>query len=172
MNDFKSEYNYLIFGLRCLFLILCVGLFFVFIFKAAPSFWTNNKSSFKVVGLFAGLFLTVFLPYRLTKLLLTERSNIILQGGQLILNDAITSKDNSIDKSDLKGFSTSIYQTKAWDFKTIILYLNNGDKLEFPQFLYWNFKEIKPTLEDNGIIYLGDEPYRWKWFDTRHYQFD
>ena len=37
---------------------------------------------------------------------------------------------------------------------------------------YWNFKDIKSTLEDNNILYLGDEPYRWKWFDKRHYLFD
>lgn len=153
--------------------MLCVGLFFVFIFKAGPSFWAKNTFGFKVVlGLAAGLFLTIFFLYRLIKLLLKERNNIILHSGQLILRDSITSKETFIDKSDLQGFSTSVYKTRAWDFKTIIFYFTNGDKKEFPQFLYWNFKDIKSTLEDNNILYLGDEPYRWKWFDKRHYLFD
>jgi len=173
MTNFRSKFNYLVFGLRLLFFILFVGLFFVFVFKVAPSFYADNKLGVKLIlGLLAGLFLTIFLPYRFGKLLLKERSNIILENGQLILKDAITSKERYLEKTDLNGFSTTIYQTKAWNFKSIIFYFSNGDKLEFPQFLYWNFKDIKETLVENNVKYLGHEPYRWKWFDTRQYMYD
>ena len=173
MDNFKTNYNYIVFGLRVLFLIIFIGLFFIFIFKAIPHFLADNTFSFNLVlGLIAGLFLTLFLPYRFIKILLTERNNIIIRNHQLFLIDSITSEERFVNKSDIKGFSTSVYQTNAWDFKTIIFYFSDGKKIEFPQFLYWNFKEIEQQLIDNRILYLGHEPYRWKWFDTRHYLFD
>ena len=116
--------------------------------------------------------MTLFLVYRFGKILLTERNELIFESGQLSLKDAITGKKNEIDKGEIKGYSTTIYQTKVWNFKSLILYLNNGDKLEFPQFLYWNFEDISQSFSDNSIQYLGHEPYRWKWFDTRHYLYD
>lgn len=150
-----------------------MALSFIIIFNAVPSFWTENVLGVKLVfGIIAGVFLAFYFPYHLAKLLLTQRKNIVFQSGQLILKDAVSFTEILIDKSNLKGFSTSICQTNVWGFKTIIFYFVNGGKMEFPQFLYWNFKDIKPALEDNKISYLGHEPYRWKWFDTRHYFFD
>ena len=125
-----------------------------------------------IFGIPAGLFILGFFVYRFVKLLLTERMNILLENDQLILKDALTSALKNFDKKEIKGFSSSIYQTKIWNFKAIIIYFTNETKIEFPQFLYWNFKEIKSELESNDITYLGEEPYRWKWFDTRYYLFD
>ncbi|NTS44019.1 hypothetical protein HRG84_24280 [Flavisolibacter sp. BT320] len=173
MTDFKTKFNYIVFGLRLLFFIFFVGLFFVFVFKAAPAFYNDNAFGVKLVaGLLAGFFLTTFLPYRFGKILLKERNDIIIQDGKLTLEDAITRKQRHIDKNQLLGFSTTVYETKAWNFKSMIFYFTDGDKIEFPQFLYWNFKDIKQMLIDNDIKYFGHEPYRWKWFDTRHYYFD
>lgn len=88
------------------------------------------------------------------------------------MTDAITKKANTISKAEVKGFSLSKYPTKMWDFDEVILHLKNSDKIELPQFLYWNFKEIKPSLGANGVTFLGPEPFRWKFLDSRHYQFD
>ncbi len=101
-----------------------------------------------------------------------ERNNLFLEEKDIILKDAVNSKEKRIPKNKVKGFSTTTYNTRAWNFKSLILYLANGDKIEFPQFLYWNFKDFKVALEENNIQYLGHEPYRWKWFDKRHYQYD
>ena len=173
MEHFNTRYNYFVFGLRLLFLLFFTGLLLAFVFKVIPFLLTDKLNWVKIIcGIPAGLFILSFFVYRFAKLLLTERMNIFLGSGQMILKDALTSAINDFDKKDIKGFSSSIYQTKIWNFKTIILYFTDETKMEFPQFLYWNFKEIKSALESNNITYLGEEPYRWKWFDTRYYLFD
>lgn len=173
MTYFKTKFNYIIFGLRLIFFLFFVVLFFVLLYKVIPKLSSDTTIDFKIViGLFAALFLFTFLPYRFGKLLIRERNDIILSDNCLVLKDSVTGKEKLYDIGVIKGFSTTIYKTRIWDFKEIIFYFNNGDKLHFPQFLYWNFKDIKPSLIDNGIKYLGHEPYRWKWFDTRHYLFD
>ena len=172
MTTFKTKFNYIIFGLRLLFFLFFVGLFFVLIFKITPKLFATSLDFKLVLGLFTGLFLFIFLPYRFGKLLVKERNNIFLLGGQLVLKDAMTLTEKFCDNDTIKGFSTTVYKTRIWNFKEIILYFKNGDKLHFPQFLYWNFKDIQPSLIDHRILYLGHEPYRWKWFDSRHYLFD
>ena len=47
-----------------------------------------------------------------------------------------------------------------------------GEKIELPQFLFFNFKNLAPSLQENGITFLGEEPYIWKWVDSRVYKFD
>jgi len=173
MDDFKTRYNYIVFGLRFLFLLFFAGLFFGFLFKVTPSLWTGNQINWKAaIGLVAYLFISFWAVFHFGKVLLTERNIIIIQNGQLYLKDALTSKVVFVDKATLKGFSTSVYRTKINDFRTIIFYFNNGDKAEFKQFMYWNFKYIKPKLIELGISYLGHEPSRWKGFDGRHYLYD
>lgn len=173
MTNFKTKFNYIIFGLRVIFFLFFTILFFVLLYKVIPRLSSYTTADFKIaLGLFAAFFVFTFLPYRFGKLLIKERNDIVLSGNSLVLKDAVTSKKKSYDISLIKGFSTTVYQTRIWSFKEIIFYFNNGDKVHFPQFLYWNFKDIKQSLIDNGVNYLGHEPYRWKWFDTRHYLFD
>lgn len=173
LEDFKIKYNYFIFGLRLLFFLFFLTLLFSFIFFAGPQISTGGNLNFKLfIGLLAGLFLAFFLAYRFGKLLLTQRIVIKLQNGKLIKSDALLKKEDMISVEDIKGFSLTTYPTKVWDFKEITIYLNNGDKIELPQFLYWNFKDIKKTLELNNIKFLGTEPFRWRFLDRRHYHFE
>ncbi len=57
-------------------------------------------------------------------------------------------------------------------FKQVIIYLNDGTKLDLMQFNFFNFKCIKQALIDLQYTYLGYESYKWKWFDDRYYRFD
>ena len=173
MENFRTKYNYLIFGLRVVFFLFFAGLLFVFLFYAAPRMLQDKSFDFKTfIGLLAGLFLFLFLPYRFGKLLVTQRDVLSFENEEFQLIDAITGKKHSISVHELKGFSMTKYPTKVWDFKEIILYFNNGRKIELPQFLYLNFREIKPAFESNGLRFLGIEPFRWKFLDSRHYHFD
>lgn len=171
MYSFKTKYNYFIFVLRLLVTIFLISFSIGFISEQVHSFLTKNFISIMVIVIVIICF-AIYLPYRCIRALLKQRNNIMFKDGKIFLRDALAQKEIFIEKPTLKGFSTSIYSTNIWSFKTIIFYFNNGDKLEFPQFIYWNFKDLKPKLIENGISYLGDEPYRWKWFDRRYYMFD
>ena len=173
MRDFKTKYNYLVFGLRLLFFLFSIALFLGFIFYAAPKVIQREDFGIKLfIGLLAALFLAIFLPYRFGKLLLTQRNILAFEDGCLIVTDAILKKQYVVSNYEIKGFSLSKYPTKIWDFDEVVIYLNNGNKMELPQFLYWNFKDIKPAFDDNDVMFLGHEPFRWKFLDSRHYQFD
>lgn len=117
-------------------------------------------------------FLLIFSCYRFLKLLRTQRNILIFEKNHLKIIDAVFKTERAIHTSEIKGFSLTTYPTKGWDFKEILIYLSNGEKIELPQFLYWNFKDIKPGLELNGLRFLGFEKFRWKFFDSRHYEFD
>jgi len=173
MKVFKLKYNYLIFGLRLLSFIFFLTLFFGLIFIVAPKTLQSNNLNFKIfIGLLAGLFLAAFFIYRFAKLLLTQRNILTFVDGQLKRSDAIIKKESIINVEDIKGFSLTRYPTRVWNFKEIIIYLNSGEKIELPQFLYWNFSDIKKKLESNGLVFLGGEPFRWRFPDRRYYKFE
>lgn len=173
MDNFTTKYNYLVFGLRLIMFLFLLGTLCGFIFYVMPKLAKEPEISIKIIiGSFAGLFLTIFLPYRFGKAILTQRNILTLNDDALVVNDALWKKEYVIEKSRIKGFSVSTYPTRFWDFKEIIVYFHNGDKMELPQFLYWNFKDISPTFTANNLVFLGNERFRWKFFDSRYYQFD
>ena len=120
----------------------------------------------------AATFLVIFLCYRFLKLLRTQRKILSFENNYLKVIDAIFKSERLIDKSEIKGFSLTTYPTKVWDFKEILIYLTTGEKIELPQFLYTNFKDIKSEFERKGLKFLGHERFRWKFLDSRYYQFD
>lgn len=173
MEDFKPKYNFIILVLRLFFLLLFIGLFAGFCWYTAPNLLQSDQPLYrKVIGIPLGALLLLFLIYRFVKILSTQRNVFHFEDGDLILTDAITKNRKAIRKSEIKGFSLSNYPTKAWNFKEIIIYCHSGTKIELPQFLYLNFKEIKPYFEDNNLTFLGFEPFQWKFLDSRYYQFD
>jgi hypothetical protein len=159
MYDFKSRYIYLVFGLRLLGFAFFM-FYSILIFYFGPDFIAESTNDFKLIlGVLAGLVFALYVPYRFAKLLITQRNDLILQNNLVFLMDAITGKEVCFDLSEIKGYSTSIYKINIRDFETIFLHLNTGKKIEFPQFLYWNFKDIRPAIEAYSIPYLGfDKP--------------
>ena len=173
MKSFKTRFNYLLFAIRGLAFLFFLAFLFIFIFLIIPGLIESGNPSKKFIAIPLGLLLVIYFIYRFGKLLSSQRSIASIDNkGTILLKDALTGKRNMLHASDIKGFSMSKYPTKFSDFKEIILYLKNGKKIEMPQFLYWNFKEIKPAFEENGLKFLGHEPYTWKFFDSRHYHFD
>jgi hypothetical protein len=158
MNDFKSRYIYLVFGLRLFYFALFLFIFIIALYTI-PDFLAEVDYDFKsIIGL-VGVILLIYLPYRFAKLIITQRNVIILQNGLLFLMDAITGKEVCFELTEIKGYSTSVYIIQIRNFETIFLHFHNGKKIEFPQFLYWNFKDIKPAFEAYSIPYLGvDKP--------------
>ena len=89
-----------------------------------------------------------------------------------MITDLILFKRRVLRREDIKGFSLSEYPLRGINFKSILLYLYNGQKVELPQFLFLNFKQLTRSLQESGIKFLGEEPYIWKWIDSRYYKFD
>lgn len=173
MTDFKSKFVYLIFVLRLLFLVALLGAISLFVFIGIPSL-TKQHSGLKAFGLISlGLLLFGYLIIVLGKSTLTQRYNISITNRQAVLHDIILGRHIALDEK-FKGFSLSSYGDRRaiYDFKTLIFYFSNGKKIEFPQFLYTNFKAIMPSLTEHSIKFLGQEPYKWKNLISRHYYFE
>ncbi|WP_207429505.1 hypothetical protein [Pedobacter sp. SYSU D00535] len=104
-------------------------------------------------------------------LLKTTKSYIITPDGIEVIN-LLTFQKTAISKKEILGFSTSEIPYKIGNFKEILIYLKNGDKIDLMQFAYFNFKKIEPALIDKRYDFLGYEPYIWKWVNSRVYKFD
>jgi hypothetical protein len=173
MTDFKSKFIYPVFILRLLLLLSLVGAISLFIFIGIPSL-AKQHSGLKALGLISfGLALFGYLTFVLGKSTLTQRYNVVIEDGQVLLRDNLVGKHNRLDEN-FRGFSLSNYGDRRaiYEFKTLIFYFQSGRKIEFPQFLYSNFKHILPSLTAHSVHYFGQEPYRWKNLVSRHYFFD
>jgi hypothetical protein len=141
MTNFKSKYVYPVLILRILFFLVAFGSVVMFICRAIPKF-TKKHDGLEAFGLlicgllYFGFFIIVF-----GKAILTQRYNISINNGQVVLKDILFGKHIVIDKN-CKGFSLSSYGDNRAinNFKTLIFYFSNGRKIECPQFLYTNFK--------------------------------
>ncbi len=170
---FKSKYNYFLAVLRLLFLLTLFTCVLLFIFIGVPSL-VKQHSGIKALGLIScGFLLFGYLIVILGKSVLTQRYNIVIGNGQTILYDNFLGR-NFLLNENFKGFSFSSYGDgrSGYAFKVLIFYFSNGRKIEMPQFLYTNFKDIMPSLIAASVTYLGEEPFLWKNLFSRKYHFD
>jgi hypothetical protein len=97
---------------------------------------------------------------------------MIITHEMVVIKDHLLFRSSALGQAEIKGFSLSEYPIRLKGVQSILLYLINGQKIEFPQFLFLNFRKLTTALEESGIPFLGEEPYIWKWIDSREYKFD
>lgn len=171
MRSFKTRFNYLIlvgrFILMLFFGTLSVFLMYLIIEKLKLQGYSNE-----VLPLALFNFILLYLTYHFIVIIYNQSYNFEIEEHKIFKISIFSGKKELLKTDQIKGFSTSIYPIKVWNFKSIILYLKNGKKLEMPQFLYFNFNEIENKLIENSVTKLGHEKYKWKFFDSRHYEFE
>ena len=170
MNDFKTFFNPLVPIGRVVFTIAFIGLLSVLIYFLYVDFETNGLKEYVRVGFGLLLFLTVF--YMFFVEFINKTKNYLITDNYIEEFNLLTRRKKIINKDDIKGFSTSKVPYRMHDFKQIIVYLNDGTKIDMMQFAYFNFKKIQPVLIEKGYKYLGHESYRWKWINSRVYLYD
>ncbi|MNR26767.1 hypothetical protein D3C85_1440030 [compost metagenome] len=114
----------------------------------------------------------IYLTYHFADVILKQSNSFIIEEQNIFKISILFGKKELIKANQIKGFSTSEYPIKIWNFKSIILYLENGKKIELPQFLYFNFNEIENQFIEKSIRKLGHEKYKWKFFDSRYYKYE
>ena len=169
---FHTKINYLVILGRFLCSIFFLLFSLAIILKFSDFIDVENSNLKFTLGTILFLFLMLFFTYRFGKSFLYDSNVLIFENNRVIKKNIILRKSVIIRFTEIKGFSTSNYPTKIWNWKSIIIYLGNGEKIEIPQFLYFNFKNISLELEKAGIISLGHEKFRWKFFDSRYYDFE
>jgi hypothetical protein len=138
-----------------------------------PSHWSAAHDLSGVVGITVTFtLLLLFVNAKLIRAIWTERFGIRIERDTLIMSDHLRFKRLVLQRAEIKGFSLSEYPLRGLSVKSVLLYLSNGKKIELPQFLFFNFKQLAPALEESGVKFLGQEPYIWKWIDSRTYKFD
>lgn len=170
MSTFKTKLNPIIPIGRSLFsLVLLLFLVLSFGFMAD----TYQKEGFEsAIGSSLLILFFGMLFYMFFSALFRNTKSYIIQDECIIVNDYFGFKSGKIDKSDVMGFSTSHVPYNFGREPQIIIYIKDGTKFQLTRFEYFNFKEIKPALRKRHYRYFGYEPYVWKWFNSRSFQFD
>jgi hypothetical protein len=170
--EFKTRYNYLIVIGRIVLSIFFAATAVLLLYVIGDH--TQKEDAKGIEIFFASIFtlIMIYLCYHFLSILVIQSYNFELRNTSLIKTSVFTRKQKTYQIAEIKGFSTSNYPLKIWNFKSIILYLNSGEKFELPQFLYFNFEEIGSQLTSNSIYELGHETYKWKFFDSRHYKYE
>lgn len=170
MDEFKTYFNPFALIGRLVFSLFSGGLTCFLFYLLIREFSTNGPKEYfyiiLMITLFGAFFQMFFTEF------ITKTKNYIITDQTIQEFNLLTFRSRTIPKSDIKGFSTSIIPYRIWDFKQVIIYLTDGTKIDLMQFTYFNFKKIKPTLLDKKYNYLGQEPYIWKWFNSRVYKYD
>ena len=168
---FKTNFNYVILILRFFSLLffgaLSAGMIYVIIL--------NLKSDDYLATIFFGMLFTslmIYFTYLFIIAIIKQSYNFTFEEGSIYKISVLSRKKELLKITEIKGFSTSEYPLKIWNFKSIILYFQNGKKIELPQFLYFNFKEIENKLIENSIRKFGHEKHKWKSITSRHYEFE
>jgi|GEM_PF-6433957 len=168
----RAQFNYIVFLIRILFVLawsaLVIGLLF---FLPRELSRTHDLSG--VLAIMAGfIFVCSMATFKFWRAVWTERYNMVIADNQVTIKDQLLFRSFVLRNDEIKGFSLSEYPIRISGIKSILLYLINGEKIEFPQFLIFNFKKLTRALEKSGVPFLGEEPYIWKWIDSRRYKFD
>ena len=171
MIYFKSKFIYPIFIIRAIFFLALVASLGMFIVIGVPSFWENHPP-IEAIGLtIVGVTFFLYLILVFGKSAWMQRFNIIIEGNNAYLKDFLFKSSIQLD-SNFKGYSYSSYGDRRalYNFKTLIFYFDYGRIIEFPQFLYLNFKRIHSSLSDMKVTFLCDEPYKWRNLVSRVYR--
>jgi hypothetical protein len=144
----------------------------MFIFIGVPSFWRNNPPIQAIGATILGTALILYILYNFWRSFWMQRFIITIEDKNIYLKDILLRKLILLDNS-FKGYSYSSYgdSRAVYDFKTLLFYFNDGRIIEFPQFLFTNFKKIHEALLQAKVNFLGNEPYRWKNLISRVYLF-
>ena len=88
----------------------------------------------------------------------------------IILKDYLTWTENDIT-TKIKGYSSSYYGYKN-DIKCLIIYLKDKRHINMPRYMYFNYRDIEPALQQLNLPFLGNELFVGKYVISRAYQFD
>jgi hypothetical protein len=168
----RGKFNYPLFIARIIIVTGFLALS-IMVLTLGPSHWSEGHDLSGVIGLtITFTLLLLFVNVKFIRAVWTERFGLRIERDSLIITDHLRCKRQTLQRADIKGFSLSEYPLRGLSVKSILLYLSSGKKIELPQFLFFNFKQLPPALEQNGIKFLGKEPYSWKWIDSRTYKYD
>jgi hypothetical protein len=104
-----------------------------------------------------------YIAFKLGQATWSQRFTIVLAGDQVVVRDVILFKRRVLQFADIKGFSLMEYPTRWVNGRSIVLYLTDGAMIEFPQFLFFNFRKLDMALEESGINFFGVESREWRW---------
>jgi len=167
-----GKFNYFVFFLRIIFWVIFLPCSIAAIIFCPEESRSHHDLWGVIAMTFAFFLLLFYFNFKIGRAIWTERFTMRIEEGRIIVTDLFTFRKRVFQAADIKGFSLSEYPLRGLKVKSILLYLDNGQKIEFPQFLFFNFKRLTQALQENGFKFLGEEPYVWKWVDSRYYKFD
>lgn len=170
MEDLKTYFNPFVPIGRFAFSIFFGFLTCFIIYLFFRDFETNGFKEYCFIILGATTHALLFRMF--FKAFITTTKNYLITEQTVEEFNILTQKTKTIYKADIKGFSTSTVPYRIWNFKQVIIYVNDGTRIDIMQFAYFNFNKIKQTLVDKKYTYLGHEPYIWKWVNSRVYKYD
>ncbi|GGF25957.1 hypothetical protein [Flavobacterium limi] len=171
MKHFRTQFNYIILVGRFIFTIFFAGLSVLMLYLIIENFMAKDYLAMMIFGIIFNLIM-IYFTYLLIIAIIKQSYNFTFEEGSIYKISVLSRQKELLKTTEIKGFSTSEYPLKIWNFKSLILYFQNGKKIELPQFLYFNFKEIENKLIENSIRKFGHEKHKWKSITSRHYEFE
>jgi hypothetical protein len=159
----RGRFNYIAFFVRIffclLFSFLAVGWTVLIVQLCFGDFPGIGEFGRRIVG----NILFYYVAFKLGQAAWSQRFTIALTGDKVIVRDVLLFKRRILQFGDIKGFSLMEYPTRWVKGRSIILYLTDGGMIEFPQFLFLNFRKLDIALEESGINFFGVESREWRW---------
>lgn len=146
-------------------LVVIPVMFIAFLWLINQRVQRSVDHSFSViVSIIIGLVLIPWLFLRYMVAVRDQRHVLRIELRQISARLVGKRNERYLTPPEIVGYRISDYPMRFWNFKCLVLYLKTGERWELPQFLYWNFRDIAPGLEQIGVEYLGTEKYRFKWW--------
>jgi hypothetical protein len=150
-----AKFNYVFFVIRILFVLAWSALGIVLLYML-PGEESQKHDLSGVIGIMAAfLFVFGLFTFKFWRAIWTERFGMIITRDEVIIKDHLCFKTSILRPDEIKGFRLSQYPIRIKGVKSIFLCLKDGRKIEFPQFLFLNFKKMAAALEECGIAFLG-----------------
>jgi len=126
--------------------------------------WKDHLPGIGEIGLvFVSLALIVYVAFRLGQASWHQRFNIRIADDHIVVRDVFLFRRRTFQLNEIKGFSLMDYPMRRGRSKSIILYVSEEKKFEFPEFLFLNFRKLDKALEESGLHFFGVESRSWRW---------
>lgn len=126
----RGKFNYLIFFLRLIFAAVFLACSLAALIMGPRQWFADHDLSGAVDLTFTLLLLLSFVNFKISRAVWTERFTMRVAADSVIITDLILFKRRVLRSEDIKGFSLSEYPLRGINFKSILLYLDNGQKVE------------------------------------------
>ena len=149
---FKTRINPIIPLLRTILVLLFLALVVLIIYRVGQDILRDDFDFGKIFFGMIGLLVFGTISFLFARTLCVESIRLTVDKDQIVVENLFTRRTKVYKSAEIKGFVFSKAPYRLWNFKKIIIHLDNKNKIELMQFAYVDFEKIKESLVGNGYM--------------------